>query len=56
MARTAAGLLQLWNLKSGSIRKDGTMHRGAVRVLEWSPDGEKLVSADIVRGGGQTRS
>ena len=41
----------MWSVAEGqlqTLKEDNRMHRGAVRIIQWSPKGTRLISADEV--------
>jgi len=45
-ARRAAGAISFWNAEERRLQEDSKTHRKPVSCLMWSPNGERLVTAD----------
>ena len=42
----ADGLVSLWNLKDKALRTNNAAHADTITLLQWSPEGTRLVTAD----------
>ena len=40
------GMLSLWNLKDRVLRTNAVVHSEAITIMQWSPEGTRLLSAD----------